>query len=72
MMMRHHHLAFATVGLSTRVFPGDPTYNGNPLVCLRTDARHADGRLGGQRTCLEEEKNTLLAAAVVLFKTKHK
>jgi hypothetical protein len=32
--------------------------NGNPLVDVRTGARHADGRLGGlwNRHCLEEKK----------------
>ena len=37
------------------------SWNDNPLVDVRTVARHADGRLGGlwNRHCLEEDKRGL-------------
>jgi hypothetical protein len=46
-----------------------PSCDGNPLVDVRTGARHADGRLGGlvSEHCLEGM--TVAAAALVFIST---
>jgi hypothetical protein len=62
------HLAKKMKGLRRElVEKKEETQNGNPLIGVRTGARHADGRLGGlgsEHWCLRESTFSILLARI--------